>query len=164
MALRNPILLIAVAELIVFGLLCDTLGFWPALLLLIGSSAVGALLLRAQGVTTLTRIQMMLEQGQSPVSEIIDALWLAAAGVLLFLPGFLTTLAGLTLLVPLTRRLVGGWLIGRYRAYAGGSPICVHAEFQGGEAPAAATPPGASLPERTTTVIDVEFEDLPPKP
>ncbi len=160
MALRTPILLIVVAELVVFGFLCDTIGFWQTLLLLIAASVAGAALLRAQGVTTLTRIQMMMEQGQSPVLEIVEALWLAAAGVLLLVPGFLTTLAALALLVPLTRRLVGVWLIGRYRAYAGG-PIYVHAEFQSTEPPAP-SPPAAAIAERTT-VIDVEFEDLPPK-
>lgn len=161
MTMRAPILLIVVAELVVFGLLCDTIGFWPTLLLLILGSAAGAALLRSQGVTTLTRIQMMMEQGQSPVAEIVEALWLAAAGVLLFLPGFLTTLAALALLVPLTRRLVGAWLIGRYRAYAGG-PIYVHAEFQSSEPPPSSAQTGAAIPDRAT-VIDVEFEDLPPK-
>ncbi|MEI6558527.1 MAG: FxsA family protein [Rhodospirillaceae bacterium] len=164
--MRTPILLTVVTELILFGLLCDAIGFWPALATLILTSAAGAALLRAQGITTLTRIQMMLEQGQSPVSEIVEALWLAAAGVLLLVPGVLTTLAGLALLVPATRRLVGGWLIGRYRAYAGG-PIHLHAEFRAPEPPPAAAatvqPPGSAT-AGGPTVIDVEFEDLPPKP
>ncbi|MEI7608048.1 MAG: FxsA family protein [Rhodospirillaceae bacterium] len=164
MGLRTPFLLIFVAELVVFGLLCDAIGFWPTLLALIATSAAGALLLRAQGVTTLTRIQLMLEQGQSPVLEIVEALWLAAAGLLLLVPGFLTTLAALTLLLPITRRLVGVWLIGRYRAYAGG-PIYVHAGFESAEPPPAAPPsPVGTIAGTTTTVIDVEFEDLPPKP
>ena len=159
MALRTPLLLIAVTELVVFGLLCDTIGFWPTLLLLVLASFAGAALLRAQGVTTLTRIQMMMEQGQSPVAEIVEALWLAAAGVLLLVPGFLTTLAALALLVPITRRLVGAWLIGRYRAYAGG-PIHVHAGFQSSEP--APPRPDAAIADHAK-VIDVEFEDLPPK-
>ncbi len=167
MALRTPILLTVVAELAVFGLLCDTLGFWTTLLLLVATSAAGALLLRSQGITTLTRIQRMLEQGQSPVHDIIDALWLAAAGVLLLVPGFLTTVAALAVLAPFTRRLVGIWLIGRYRAYAGG-PIHVHAEFQTARPTAPPAQPGGRPPAASpitdqTTVIDVEFEDLPPK-
>ena len=161
MALRTPILLVAVAELLIFGFLCDRIGFWETLLMLVAASAAGALLLRSQGVTTLTRIQRMLEQGQSPVHEIIEALWLAAAGVLLLVPGFLTTLAGLALLIPFTRRLAGGWLIGRYRAYAGG-PIHVHAEFQSTSEPPPPQEPKAHL-GTAGPVIDVEFEDLPPK-
>ncbi len=160
MALRTPILFIMVAELIVFGFLCDVFGFWSALLLLIASSAFGALLLRAQGVTTLTRIQLMMEQGQSPISEIIETLWLAAAGLLLLLPGLVTTLAGLALLAPFTRRLVGGWLIGRYRAYAGGQ-FHVRTQFKQTE-PSPPTNPAPPIADKPT-VIDVEFEDLPPR-
>ena len=165
MALRTLFLLLAAAELVVFGVLCDTIGFWLTLLLLLGSSLAGGLLLRAQGVTVLTRIQRMMEQGQSPVLEVVDALWLAAAAVLLLVPGFITTIAALALLLPITRRLVGVWLIGRYRAYAGG-PIYVHTEFQaaGSSSPPPASPPPTPYPisgERPP-VIDVEFEDIPP--
>ena len=160
MALRTLFLLLAAAELVVFGVLCDTIGFWPTLLLLLGSSVAGGLLLRAQGVTVLSRIQRMMEQGQSPVLEIVDALWLAAAAVMLLVPGFITTVAALALLLPITRRLVGVWLIGRYRAYAGG-PIYVHTEFQNSGTPPTPTPPPISGDR--PTVIDVEFEDIPPE-
>jgi UPF0716 protein FxsA len=170
MGLRTPLLLTAAAELVIFGVLCDAVGFWTTLLLLVAASAAGAALLRSQGVTTLTRIRMMMEQGQSPVLEIVEALWLAAAGLLLLVPGFLTTLAALALLVPFTRRLVGVWLIGRYRAYAGaGGPIYVHAEFRSTEQPPSPSPPPSPPPAAgvtgpgSGTVIDVEFEDIPPK-
>ncbi len=165
MGLRTPILLTALAELAVFGLLCQHLGFWITLLMLVASSAAGGFLLRNQGITKVMRIQRMMEQGQSPVLEVLDALWLAAAGVLLLIPGFLTTLAALAVMAPFSRRLVGLWLIGRYRAYAGG-PIHVHSEFNSSRTapqPAQPNPPNSVPPiADMANVIDVEFEDIPP--
>jgi len=154
-------------EIAVFVLVAGVMGFWPALLLLLAISGVGALVLRALGVATLRRARLQLEQGQFTPDEIVSGLWLAAAGVLLLLPGFISGLIGLTLFLPPARRAVGHWLVGRYRAHAAGAvfsqarrgPIPTNPPIDHGRP--APVPPAVPEPG---PVIDVEFEDLPPEP
>lgn len=72
-----------------------------ALVLLTGFA--GAWLARMQGLATLGRVHASLEQGIMPAEELVDAVIIFAAGIVLLTPGFLTDAAGLLLLFPPTR-------------------------------------------------------------
>jgi UPF0716 protein FxsA len=63
----------------------------------------GAWLARMQGIATLMRVRANLEQGIMPAEELVDAVIIFGAGVVLLTPGFLTDAAGLLLLFPPTR-------------------------------------------------------------
>ncbi|MCB0340668.1 MAG: FxsA family protein [Pseudobdellovibrionaceae bacterium] len=66
---------------------------------------VGAYMAKAQGYLILARIQRELSQGQLPAASLLHGLFLFAGGVLLVTPGFITDLAGLLMVFPLTRSL-----------------------------------------------------------
>lgn len=162
----TPFLAVPAAEIAAFALVAVAVGFWPALLAVLILSAAGALLLRRLGVAALRRGQLQLEQGQFTADEIVQGLWMAAAGVLLVLPGFVSGLAGLALFVPPLRRTLGRWLVGRYRVHAVGDVFARRPRD-----PIQTNPPIDR--ERTSEpptvlhpgpVIDVEFEDIPPGP
>lgn len=167
MAPLTPFLVVPAVEIAVFVLVAATIGFWPALLLALAISMIGALVLRALGVATLRRAQLQLEQGQFTADEIVSGLWLAAAGVLMLLPGFVSGLLGLTLFLPTARRALGRWLVGRYRAHAVGGGFSGAARGPIPTSPPIAhehrAPSPPPVPE-PGPVIDVEFEDIPPEP
>ena len=69
-----------------------------------------ASLARGQGLQTLGRIRDSFQQGVVPGEELLNALLIAIAGIVLLTPGFLTDAAGLFLLIPATRTLCREWL------------------------------------------------------
>ena len=81
-------------------------GWLAAIALIFLVSMAGAYLVRRQGVQALVKIQASLARNESPDAELLDGLFIFAAGLLLFLPGFLSDIAGILLLIPPLRRLL----------------------------------------------------------
>jgi UPF0716 protein FxsA len=108
------LLVIPLLEVAAFIAVGREIGIVATLLLLLAAGAAGTLLLRVQGLTTLMRARTRLAAGEPPVAEAFDGICLALAGVLLVLPGFLSDLMALLLLLPPVRR----WLRGRVAARA----------------------------------------------
>ena len=86
------------------------LGTLTAVTLVILTGFLGAYLARIQGLQTLYRIQESLLEGKMPSSELLDALLIVIAGLVLLTPGFLTDLSGFLLLIPATRNSIKHWL------------------------------------------------------
>ena len=85
-------------------------GALTAITLVILTGFLGAFMARMQGLQTLFRIQESLREGRMPSGELLDALLIIIAGVVLLTPGFLTDSAGFLLLIPTTRNSIISWL------------------------------------------------------
>jgi len=85
-------------------------GSLTAVTLVILTGFLGAFLARRQGLQTVNRIQESLREGRMPSSELLDALLIIIAGLVLLTPGFLTDSAGFLLLIPATRNSIKYWL------------------------------------------------------
>ena len=85
-------------------------GALTAVTLVILTGFLGAFLARMQGIQTLYRIQESLREGRMPSGELLDALLIVIAGLVLLTPGFLTDSAGFLLLIPATRNSIKYWL------------------------------------------------------
>ena len=85
-------------------------GALTAVTLVILTGFFGAFLARMQGLQTLYRIQESLREGRMPSGELMDALLIVIAGLVLLTPGFLTDSAGFMLLIPATRNSIKYWL------------------------------------------------------
>ena len=85
-------------------------GVLTAITLVILTGSLGAFMARMQGLQTLFRIQESLREGRMPSSDLLDALLIVIAGVVLLTPGFLTDSAGFLLLIPTTRNTIITWL------------------------------------------------------
>ncbi|MHB8765142.1 MAG: FxsA family protein [Deferrisomatales bacterium] len=83
-------------------------------LLIVATGVVGAYYARLQGFRVVQRLQASLGEGRMPGDELLDGALLLLGGALLVTPGFLTDLAGLSLVFPPTReawkRAVAEWL------------------------------------------------------
>jgi UPF0716 protein FxsA len=78
--------------------------FWT-LLLVLATSALGSVLLRREGVRAWQRFRLAAASGRAAGEQASDGLVGLFAAVLLVIPGFLTDVVGLALLVPPMRRL-----------------------------------------------------------
>jgi UPF0716 protein FxsA len=94
-----------VIEIIILLLSGKVIGFWATLFALLLMGIVGAYLAKQQGLETLRRAQAQMNVGQLPGNEMINGLCIMIGGILLVLPGFITDLAGLLLILPPTRKL-----------------------------------------------------------
>jgi len=56
------------------------------------------------------RVRESLNRGELPAEEMLDAVLIFVAGIVLITPGFITDLAGLGILVPNTRSWFKRWL------------------------------------------------------
>ncbi|MBY5992262.1 FxsA family protein [Ferrimonas balearica] len=77
------------------------------------TAAIGASLVRSQGLSTLMSVQTRLNRGEIPGQQIVEGMLLAVAGVLLVTPGFVTDFIGLLILTPATRAPMAAALLKR---------------------------------------------------
>ena len=86
------------------------IGVFNTLIIVILTGLLGALLARHQGLKTMLKVRENLARGEMPAEHLLDAFLILLAGIVLLTPGFLTDLAGFTLLIPLTRFHFKRWL------------------------------------------------------
>src|SRR5258708_6140165 len=88
--------------------------WWVPILLVLVDAALGAALIRWQGVRVVRRIQEDLAAGRMPGDALIDGALFLIAAALLIAPGILTDVVGFALLIPplraLVKRGVSAWL------------------------------------------------------
>ena len=86
--------------------------FWTVILVLL-TAVLGVNLLRIQGMSTLSRAQQNMAQGQFPAMEMMEGVALAVAGVLLITPGFITDSIGFLCLIPASRQAIIKFIMAR---------------------------------------------------
>lgn len=175
----NPLLLILllpILEIVGFIQVGDWIGAGPTIGLLALSAVVGVLLVRHQGLASLTRAQAAAARGEAPIGTVLDGFCAVLAGILLIIPGFLTDILGIALLIGPLRRGIGRWLLGRMGAgmpvftTTAGRPGFGAGNFGaggfGGPGFGADGPRPADDPFRPTTgvpgVIDGDYRDVTP--
>ncbi len=115
--------LIPVIELYLLIKLGATVGLFNTLLLVILTGAVGAYLARLQGLEALLKVKARLQQGEPPAEEMLDALIIFIAGIVLLTPGLLTDISGLLLLLPATRLRFKKWLRQKFNKWIQSSNV-----------------------------------------
>jgi UPF0716 protein FxsA len=101
-------IIIPIIEIFVLMQVGAILGVWPTIAMVIFTAWLGAKYVRQQGISTLNSVQTKIAEGQMPSDEIVTALMLLVAGVLLVTPGFVTDFLGLSLLIPAVRHAIAG--------------------------------------------------------
>lgn len=126
-ALLLIFIIVPAMELSVLIEVGDALGVWPTIGLVFFTAIVGVSLVRSQGLHTLMTVQQKLARGEAPGQQIVEGMMLAAAGVLLLIPGFVTDFIGLLLLTPFTRAPIAAFLYKRMKMR-----VVTNGNFQGG--------------------------------
>ncbi|QTA79129.1 UPF0716 protein [Desulfonema limicola] len=95
--------IIPALEIFLFIEIGKNIGTANTFILVILSGFTGAYLAKIQGFQTMMRIRSDLDQGIMPAEELVDAIIIFAAGIVLLTPGFFTDILGLLLLFPPSR-------------------------------------------------------------
>ena len=89
--------------------------------LVVLTALVGAWLVRLQGLSALNRVRESAGRGELPALELLEGLFLLAAGALLLTPGFFTDIVGFACLTPPLRRLLIRLAVRRFGSIHPGS-------------------------------------------
>ena len=108
-------LLLPLIEIALFIVVGRAIGLLPTLALVIAAAIGGGLLLRHQGLQAIARLRSNVSAGTIPGRTMFDAMLIGLAAVLLVLPGFLSDIVALALLVPPVRGWIFSALAGRVR-------------------------------------------------
>ena len=140
-------IILPIAELMAFSILGSALGVVPAILVILITGMIGAGLAKQGGFECWRRINQALRQGKDPSRDMIHGLLIFVAGIALIIPGFITDIIGLLLLVPEIRDILAGHLAKRWHVHAIPSQEMPRQEER----------------EEEPGVIDVEAEENNPK-
>ena len=103
-----PFILAAFVYIILEGYIlvwaAGLIGPLQVFLLLAASALFGLYLARSHGLAVFFRANQALERGESPHAEILDGIVLFLCGIVFIIPGFLSDILVLPLLVPALRR------------------------------------------------------------
>lgn len=137
--------LIEIAVLIKVG---QTIGLFPTLALVIGAAIAGGLLLRQQGLSVLGQLRDNVNSGRMPGRTIADAMMIGLASLFLVLPGLLSDVVALALLLPPVR----GWI---YAALASRVTVVSASSYRAG--------PDHGPRLRGEGMIDLDEDDYRPR-
>jgi UPF0716 protein FxsA len=144
------LLLLPLAEIAGFVLVGQWLGVLTTLALVLGSSILGLLVLKSNGISLAQRLRR--PQNGTPeesVKTLVDGTAQVVGGILLLLPGFITDTLGLLLLVPLVRTTLWGFIKTRI----------VTVRSTGGSANGFEWNARPSRPNASDNVVDLDAEE-----
>lgn len=81
------------------------MGFWTTVLLIVATSIAGYYLARSEGKIVIKNINSDLAQGIVPNEELLNGLCILLGGIFLIIPGIITDIIGITMVLPGTRDL-----------------------------------------------------------
>ena len=99
------LLLLPLVELFVLFNVSRLIGGWWTVGLMMATSIAGASVVRAEGLRSWRSLREATRTGAMPSRSIADSGLILAGGFLLVLPGLITDVVGLLLILPLTRPL-----------------------------------------------------------
>ena len=140
-------IVVPIVELFVIIQVGQVIGAWWTVGILIAVSVAGAWLVKREGRAAWQRFRGALGTARVPAVEVIDGALVLIGGTLLLTPGFLSDIAGLTLVVPPTRAVVNRVIRSRVRGRFG----------LGGPAPRRR--PASAHPPLDVEVVDVRRND-----
>jgi UPF0716 protein FxsA len=104
-------ILLPLAELFLLIEVGSGIGGLSTIALCLLTAALGGVLVRHQGMRTILQAKELMDQGQPPAEQMLHGIMIAASGILLFIPGFITDFIGFLLLIPMIRNWLGRLII-----------------------------------------------------
>lgn len=83
----------------------QNMGFWTTIGLIIATGIAGYYLARSEGKIVLSNINNELSQGRVPGEALLTGLSILIGGIFLVVPGIVTDIIGITMILPGTREI-----------------------------------------------------------
>tara|TARA_B100000575_G_scaffold280339_1_gene269707 strand:+ start:28 stop:453 length:426 start_codon:yes stop_codon:yes gene_type:complete len=109
------LILVPIIEIYLFIKIGGQIGAFNTISLIFITAIIGVIYARYEGLNTLRSGFSQLIKNEAPVYEIISGAAIAFAALLLIVPGFATDLFGFLLIFPLTRKLLFGKFIKKFK-------------------------------------------------
>jgi UPF0716 protein FxsA len=109
---------VPVLEIVAFVEVGRAIGWLAAIVLLIATSLVGVRLLRVQGRSAIEGVSLAVAEQRSPGRAVVYGALGFLGSLLLVVPGFVTDVLGVLLLLPPTRALTRRWISHHYGSRA----------------------------------------------
>ena len=165
MRLLLPFVILPILEIALFIQVGSAIGVLPVIALVIGSALLGVAVMRRQGALAMLDVQRAMRDFRDPGQPMAHGALVMVAGLLLIVPGLLTSSLGLLLLVPGLRRLILRRMGARLHVRAAG--FNQRQRGYGGDADYGSDDAaGYRRSDRDPGVIDGEYsvQDDPPAP
>ena len=114
-SLLIAIILIPIIEIYLFIEIGGQIGAFNTISLIFITAIIGVIYARYEGLNTLRSGFSQLIKNEAPIYEIVSGAAIAFAALLLIVPGFATDLFGFILICPLTRKLIFGKIINKFK-------------------------------------------------
>jgi UPF0716 protein FxsA len=112
-ALLMVLVLVPIVELYVMVQVAGVIGALPTVVLVVAMCVAGAWLMKVEGLGVLRRMQRQLNAGEMPTTEAVNGVMIVVGGLLMLVPGFITGIVGLLLLLPPVRALLRPLVVAR---------------------------------------------------
>ena len=109
------IILIPIIEIYLFIEIGGQIGAFNTISLIFITAIIGVIYARYEGLNTLRSGFSQLIKNETPIYEIVSGAAIAFAALLLIVPGFATDLFGFLLIFPLTRKLIFGKILNKFK-------------------------------------------------
>src|SRR4051794_10974683 len=107
MRVLAALIVLAAVEVTVLVLVGQQIGLLGLVAVLLGAALIGAWAIRHEGRRAMRALTVAVRSGRPADAEVVDGMLVAGAGMLLVLPGWVSDVVALVLLVPPVRRAVG---------------------------------------------------------
>src|SRR3954467_11658728 len=107
------LIVVPIVELYVMVQVAGVIGALPTVLLVVAMSVAGAWLMKVEGLGVLRKMQRQLNAGEMPTNEAVNGVMIVVGGLLMLVPGFVTGILGLLLLLPPVRALLRPLVVAR---------------------------------------------------
>jgi UPF0716 protein FxsA len=105
------VLVVVLLEVFVIAQVGGAIGAWWTFLLLLAGIVVGGWVVRREGARAWRALHESVAAGRPPGRELADHALVLVGGILLMVPGFVTDVLGVLLVLPLTRPAFRGLLM-----------------------------------------------------
>ena len=109
------IILIPIIEIYFLIKIGSQIGAITTILLIFITAIVGIYYAKYEGLNTLKSGFIQISRNQSPKYEVISGAAIAFAAVLLIVPGFMTDIIGFLLIFPITRKIIFGGVLKKFK-------------------------------------------------
>ncbi|GMT47375.1 MAG: membrane protein FxsA [bacterium] len=99
-------IVVPVVELSLLIKVGSIIGTLNTIIIVLLTAAIGAYLVKLEGLGVMYRIQKNMMEGIFPAEELIDGMMILIAGVLLLTPGFITDTVGFLMVFPGSRNII----------------------------------------------------------
>jgi len=99
-------IVVPVVELSLLIKVGSIIGTLNTIIIVLLTAAIGAYLVKLEGLGVMYRIQKNMMEGIFPAEELIDGMMILIAGVLLLTPGFITDTIGFLMVFPGSRNII----------------------------------------------------------